>query len=152
VDVARVDRGLLIAAGSALLLILSLFLPWYAVSASLGPGVPAVSATVTGWESFSYTDLLLFLAAAVAIAAAALTAAGSLPDLPLGVGQIVMGAGALALLLVLFRLLNLPGDTSEIVGVDIGRRIGPFVALIAAAGVMFGGMQASSMTAARRAM
>ena len=79
-DVARVDRGLLIAAGSALVLIISLFLPWYAVSASLGPGVPAVSASVTGWESFSYTDLLLFLLAAVVIALAALTAAGSLPE------------------------------------------------------------------------
>ncbi len=149
-DIARVDRGLLIAAGSAVLLILSLFLPWYAVSASLGPGVPKVSATVSGWESFSDTDLLLFLLAAVAIAAAAATAAGSLPDLPVPIGQIVMGAGALALLLVLFRLVNLPGDGSEIAGVDIGRRIGPFVALIAAVGIVVGGMQASSMTARTR--
>ena len=151
-DVARVDRGLLIAAGSALLLIISLFLPWYAVSASLGPGVPAVSASVTGWESFSYTDLLLFLVAAVVIALAALTAAGSLPELPVPIGQIVLGAGVLALLLVLFRLLNLPGDAGGLVGVDVGRKLGGFVALIAAAGIAFGGTQAAASRAPERAI
>jgi len=143
-DIARLDRGLLIAGGSGLLLLISLFLPWYGVSASLGAGTPAVTATASGWDALKFIDVLLFLVAVVAIASAALSAAGRLPELPVPVGQLLLGAGILALVLVLYRLLDLPGDTGGIAGVEIGRKIGLFVALIAAAGIAVGGTQAAA--------
>jgi len=146
-DIARLDRGLLIAGGGGLLLLISLFLPWYGVSASLGPGAPSVSVSASAWEAFSLIDLLLFLVAAVAVAAAALSAAGRLPALPLPLGQIVLVAGVIALVLVLFRLIDAPGDTGGLAGVDIGRKIGPFLALVAAVAIAFGGSQTSAAPA-----
>jgi len=88
-------------------------------------------------------DFVLFLLAAVAVAAGALSATGPLPALPLALGQILLAAGVIALVLVLFRLIDAPGDTGSLVGVDIGRKIGPFLALIGAAAIAFGGSQTS---------
>lgn len=146
-DIARLDRGLLIAGGGGLLLLISLFLPWYGVTASLGAGSPSVDVSVSAWDAFSLVDVLLFLVAVVAVAAAALTAAGRLPVLPLPLGRILLAAGGIALLLVLFRLLNVPGDTSGVPGFDIGREIGPFVALVAAVLIALGGSQLPAVSA-----
>lgn len=145
-DIARLDRGLLIAGGGGLLLLISLFLPWYGVTASLGAGSPSVDVSVSAWDAFSLVDVLLFLVAVLAVAAAALTAAGRLPVLPLPLGRIVLAAGVIALVLVLFRLLNVPGDTSG-PGFDIGREIGPFVALVAAVLIALGGSQLPAVSA-----
>ena len=61
---------------------------------------------------------------------------------------IVTGAGALALLLVLYRLIELPGpghgaDVAG-AGIDFGRRFGIFLGLIAAGGVAYGGYRPMS--------
>ena len=90
---------------------------------------------------FSTVDLLLFVVAAVAVGAAIAKAAGALPaDVP--AGAIVAGAGALAFLLVLYRIVSLPGpDVEQVagVGVEFGRKFGIFLGLIAAGGVAYGG-------------
>ncbi len=146
-DIARLDRGLLIAGGGGLVLLISLFLPWYGVTVSLGAEVPSLGVSVSAWRAFSFIDLLLFLVAAVAIAAGALSAAGRLPALPLPLGKILLAAGVVALVLVFFRLIDAPGDTGGLAGVDIERKIGPFLALVAAAAIAFGGSQTSAAPA-----
>ncbi len=151
-DGARVDRGVLVATGSALLLVISLFLPWYAVVPSRGPGTFAIGATVTGWESVGHTDLLLFLVATITLAAAALTVSGTLPALPVPIGRIVLGAGLVALLLVLRWFVVRPEDADGLVGVNIDHKLGPFVALVAAAGIALGGKQAEASRPPARAI
>jgi hypothetical protein len=89
----------------------------------------------------SFIDILLFLIGLVAIGVPVAKAMGSLPDDVPG-PLIVLSAGGLALLLVLFRLIDLPTPDGG-GGVDFGRKIGIFLGLIAAAGVTYGGWRAN---------
>jgi hypothetical protein len=140
VDTSRISFGEMVAAASGLALFLFMFLPWYGVDvkgASLGIETPSA----TAWEAFSFIDVLLFLVCAVAIGAAVLRAMDAMPELPAPVGQIVAAAGALAVILILFRLIDTPGETGSFGGIDfdVTRKIGIFLGLIAAGGVAFGG-------------
>ena len=129
----------MVAAVSGLVLLISLFLNWYKVSAS--GGLIDVSASVSGWEALGFIDILLFLIAVIAIAVAILRATSMMPrGLPITPGLLILGLGVLALLLVIFRLLSIPDEgAGDIPGVDVGRSFGIFIALIAAAGVTAGG-------------
>lgn len=72
-----------------------------------------------------------------------MSATGRLPALPLPRTDPARGrrdrAGVGAL-----SLIDAPGDTGSLVGVEIGRKIGPFLALIGAAAIAFGGSQTSA--------
>jgi hypothetical protein len=129
----------MIAGGAGILLILSLFLEWYNVSAKTA--FVDASQGVSGWEALGFIDILLFLIGAIAVAIAITKALNVLPkQLPASPGLILLGLGGLALLLVLFRLLSIPDNgAGSIPGVDVGRSFGVFVALLAAAGVTVGG-------------
>ena len=143
-DTSRLSQGELIAGISGLALFVILFLPWYGVDVNVA-GFSA-SETASAWEAFDMTDILLFLVAVVAVGAAALRLADSMPE-GVPVAAIVTGAGALALLLVLFRLIELPGpDIPDVAGagIDFGRRFGIFLGLIAAGGVAYGGYRSMS--------
>lgn len=134
-DFARVSFGETIAAVSGFLLILFMFLPWFGVDL----GFQTVNANF--WEVSGFLDIVLFLVGVVAIGAAVAQAAGAMPaNLPAPAGMIVLAAGALAVLIVVFRLLVPPdGGVDDL---DLGRKIGIFLGLIAAAGVTFGGYTA----------
>lgn len=134
-DFARVSFGETIAAVSGFLLILFMFLPWFGVDL----GFQTVNANF--WEVSGFLDIVLFLVGVIAIGAAVAQAAGAMPaNLPAPAGMIVLAAGALAVLIVVFRLLVPPdGGVDDL---DLGRKIGIFLGLIAAAGVTFGGYTA----------
>jgi hypothetical protein len=138
-DTSRLSQGELIAGASGLALLVVLFLPWYGVDASFG-GV-TVSETANAWEAFSWIDILLFLVAAVAVGGVAARLADAVPaDVP--VATIVTGAGVVAVLLVLYRIVDIPGpDIPQIVesNIDFGREFGIFLGLVAAGGVAYGG-------------
>jgi hypothetical protein len=139
-DTTRVRFGDLVAAASGLVLFLSLFLNWYKVSVKAVLG--SASAAVSGWEALSFIDILLFIVAIIAIAVAVARMANAFPRaLPVSPGLLVLAAGILATLLVLFRIIDIPGsgDVANVPGVDLGRSIGIFIALIAALGVTAGG-------------
>jgi len=147
-DTSKISFGEMIAGVGGLLLFLFMFLKWYGVEAD---GVELVAGNA--WESFSFIDLLLFLAALVAVAVAALRAAGKLPALPIPAGQIVAIAGAVAVVLVLFRLIFTPGGGEEVAGVefDITRKLGVFLGLLASAAIAFGGYTAMNERASGEA-
>jgi hypothetical protein len=129
----------MIAAGSGLVLFLSLFLEWYNISAKTA--FVNASQGASGWEALGFIDILLFVIAAVAVAIGITKALNVLPrTLPASPGLILLGLGGLALLLVLFRLISIPDEgAGDIPGIDVGRSFGIFVALLAAAGVTLGG-------------
>jgi hypothetical protein len=141
---SRLGTGDLIAAAGGVALFVSLFLPWYGIELAIA-GFSS-SASVTGWEALELIDVVLLLVALVALGVPAARADGSLgPEFPWPL--LVLGAGVLGLFLVLVRLIDVPvSDVSSIAGdrVDVGRKVGPFVALLATAGIAYGGWRANA--------
>jgi hypothetical protein len=130
----RPPTGELIAAGSGLLLMIALFLPWYSRDTAIAGAV--ISQTWTAWQALLVIASLLFLIGIVAIA---------VPFAPKGFrsDRALLILGVLALILVLFRTIDLPLPDVDLVkgdSADSGRGAGLFLALLAAAGVAFGGL------------
>ena len=154
--------GAALAGGCGLLLLISLFLPWYggtvSVAAPGGFGGPiSQSDSASAWEAMSGIDVVLLLIALVAIgAAAAVVVQGTNTGMSRPMALAVAAAGALAVLLVIYRLVEIPGagDLGTLPGgveVELGRKLGAFVALIAAAGVAAAGLAlAGGASEARR--
>jgi hypothetical protein len=145
VDTSRISYGETVAALSGAALVLFMFVDWFGYD--LGEGLFEQDAGgLNAWQWMSFLDVVLFLAAAVAIGVAVARAAGSIPPNPaVSPSQALAVAGAVALLIVVFRLL-FPGDGpapgAELVDPDISRKIGVFFGLIAAAGMAYGGYTA----------
>ncbi len=126
--------GSIVQTSAALLLIVCMFLPWFGVGGEFESEFATIASDfdASAWESLSSLDVVIFLCA--------LTVVGV--GIPLAIGQATgmgntavkvlsaVGAGfaALALVLVLYRVIDPPGA----VGVDIGREYGVFLALLAA--------------------
>jgi hypothetical protein len=144
VDSSKLGVGEIVAGISGLALFVFMFLPWYGVDAVGGFGVNGVDASA--WEAFSFIDILLFLVCVVVVGLVIVALAETTPDMPAPPAQIIMVAGIVALVLILFRLLFTPGvDANGFeIDVDFGREIGIFLGLIAAAGITYGGWRASN--------
>jgi hypothetical protein len=142
VDDTSVTFGEAVAAVSGFALLLLMFVGWFQVDlveiqVPGGPEVTGVGDTIDGWGAFGFPfDFLVFAAALVAIAQAALRVSGTLPQLPAAPGLIVAAAGAVAVLLILYRLIDPPGAS------DVSRKFGLILSLVAACGVSFGGYTA----------
>ena len=143
-DTSRLGTGDMIAAASGVALLIVLFLPWYGVEVSVAD--VSISENASGWETLSFIDILLFLIALTAIALPAARAAGALPaDVPGPL--VVLAVGALGVLLVVYRLIDIPAPDVPTVAedtVDFSRKIGVFLALIATAGIAYGGWRANA--------
>jgi hypothetical protein len=128
----RLFGGLAVLGG--LVLAESLFLPWYSLDVTVA-GTEARS-THSAWQSMGLMDALLLLAALTAVAAGAILARrGEL-------GSVVGAAGVAGVLMSLTGLIDLPdSDVAAMPGDDlaIGRLVGPFVALVASAGIAVAG-------------
>ena len=139
-DTSRLTSGDITAGVGGIVLLISLFLPWYGVSVNVA-GFSA-SENASGWEVFSFIDILLFLIAVAAIALVALKALDQVPaETP--VPLILLGLGALAVLLIIYRLIDSPAPSDLPDEVDVSRKIGIFIGLIGAAGVTYGGWRAN---------
>ncbi|MEA2418005.1 MAG: hypothetical protein QOE60_211 [Thermoleophilaceae bacterium] len=139
-DTSKLTIGDQIAAASGIVLIIALFLPWYGVDVNLG-GLSA-SESANAWEALDFIDILLFLIALVAVGVPVAKATGNLPaDVPGSL--LVLVAGGLGLLLVLFRLIDLPTPDLGGAGIDFSRKFGIFLGLIAAGGIAYGGWRAN---------
>jgi hypothetical protein len=87
--------GEIVAGLGGLVLLVALLMPWYG--------------DATAWEAMSVIDILLALAAVVALALPVVSASSKGPAKPIGHAVIATVTSALATLLVLFRLLDDPG-------------------------------------------
>jgi hypothetical protein len=144
VDTSKLSLGDQIAAASGVALLIVLFLPWYGVDVNVA-GFSA-SESVNAWEAMGFIDILLFLVALVAIGVPVARATGSLPEDVPG-SLVVLVAGAVGLLLVLFRLIDIPAPDVPSVAensVDFGRKFGIFLGLVATAGIAYGGWRANA--------
>lgn len=147
-DISKLNQGEKIAGAAGIVLLISLWLTWFTVNGVNGingaglPGGSSVGLGVdrTAWESFSITDLILFLTAVVAIGAAVIKATDASISLPIAASAVVAGLGVVGLLLVVFHLFSKPdyGAPSGI-NLDVSLAWGYFVGLIAVAAVAYGG-------------
>jgi di/tricarboxylate transporter len=123
-DFSRIGTGHRIAAGAAVLLIIDLWLSWYEISDkfldSVG-GSFGFDTSANAWQAFGGTDLLLFVVALIAIAAA-VQHMGPL-RLPVRLSQVLLPAAAVMTLWVLYRIINQPGE-NELIDTAFGAYIG----------------------------
>ena len=143
-DTSKLSRYDWVVVVGMILMFIALFLTWYRVeilqqllrelSADLqGAGVDSSGYSVNGWHYFS--AVLAWLLTVVATAVVILKAIPDIPfRQPLPEALTVMALGAIAFLLVLYRLIAMPAPSEA-----FGRGAGVFVALLAAFMVAAGG-------------
>jgi hypothetical protein len=122
-DLRRLRSGEWIAALSGVVLLVSLFLPWYGA----GPAGDA-----SAWEALTAVDIALALVAAFAVSLLLVTASQRVPAVPIALAAIVTLVGLIGVVLALIRLASVP-DGLE------GRELGVWIALLAAVGIVAGG-------------
>lgn len=113
-DPQRVGAGERIAAASAVLLVILMFFAWFGGE--------------SGWQ-FKRIDVLLFLIAALAVATALAEALGRHPLSPRAKRLSLTVGGALALGVMITLVVESTGGTVPLV-----------LALLAAAGILYGGL------------
>jgi len=116
-----------------LVLALSTFMSWYSFDAEV-----SFTVSITGWHTGTLGKLVFFIGLAV-LAFLALRASGV--ELPPSVpgGMVIAGLGFLATIFVLIRLIDIPDSI-----VAAGRGIGIWISLLAALGVIGGGLLTAS--------
>lgn len=135
-DVSRLRRGEQIAGASGIALLLIMFIfDWFTVEAAGGLG-PSFGGNA--WDTMEIIRFILLLTALAAIALAVVSATQSKVDMPVALSAITAGLGILSVVLIIFRIISPPdGGVGDLI--DVGRAIGVFLGLIAAAGVAYGG-------------
>lgn len=131
-DLNKLSTSDKVIAGSGIVLFIAYFLPWFKVDFGFGVGSATASGSDVGFLWATLPMLLGLIAAAVVIANKLFDV--KLPDLPIPWGQAFLGAGVLAAVLVILKLI-IGEDPSELVN----RAWGLFVAAIAAIGLAVGG-------------
>ena len=121
----RLRAGEWIAAAGGVALLAALFLHWY--------GNPGGGGAASGWKALSVLDAVLALLALVPLSLFALQATRESPSLPVAFSVFATVGGALATLLVLYRILDQPGP-NELVTVGLGAWIGLAAAVTVAVG------------------
>jgi hypothetical protein len=119
-DLRRLRVGEWIAALAGLVLLVSLFIPWY--------GEPHT----TAWEALAVNDVLLAAFALFAVALLFVTAMQAAPAVPIFLDALVALAGMVASVLVLVRVGFLPDGADS-------REAGLWLGLAGALGVAVGG-------------
>jgi hypothetical protein len=99
------------------------FLPWYSAGGE----------NVTAWQAFSVIDIVIAVAAFFAIVVGVVVLGRISVSYPIAGSAVATGFGALALVLIAYRLIDPPG------GGDVDREIGAWLGLIAAAGITWCG-------------
>jgi hypothetical protein len=143
-DADRLSTGEKIAGVSALLLFIFMFFDWFSVSVSGGSGFFADSvAGGSAWDVLDFIPIVLVVAIVAAIGVAVLRLSDGDFEPPVWANTAVAVLGGISTLLILYRIVDTPGGGSVPgLSVDVSPTLGIFLALIAAAGVAYGGYRA----------
>jgi hypothetical protein len=135
-DLNKLSTADKVIGASAIVFLISLFLPWWGFD--FGPGIGTQSNQ--GWD-YTLTGLLPLLLVVVMVVQIVLDkfTTTQLPEIPMKWGQVHMIAGITVAALVVLRLI-VPADEA---GLDLDRQYGLFVAALAAIGVGVGGYMKS---------
>jgi hypothetical protein len=131
-----------VAAGSAVVLILSMLLPWYRLDLPERVGGRKVNVpTYSAFEGLARSDVYLVVAAVLALVFGGVLLARLLADSP-APGLALLAAGVVALALVVYRGSSRPGKLLFGDVVDTTLQFGWFVSLVAAAAMAVSGLLA----------
>jgi hypothetical protein len=119
----RLRDGEWIAGAGGVALLAAMFLHWYGA----GPF------EVTAWQAFGVLDVVLALLALLPLGLVFTQATRTSPSIPVAFSVFTMLAGALAALLMLYRIVNQPGP-NDLVEVQAGAWLGFVAAGVIAAG------------------
>jgi hypothetical protein len=114
---------------AGLILMLSSFMGWYS-----GSGV-GVTLSVIGWHTGTLGKLVFFIGLAIVVIVALRELGFELPP-SVPESLLILALGALALIFVLIRLISIP---DSVLPAD-GRGIGLWISVLAALGVILGGL------------
>jgi hypothetical protein len=114
-------------------LLVASFLPWYSAGGQ----------NVTAWQAFSVTDILIALAAFFSLSVAISVVGKISVSYPVAGSTVATLFGAIALVLIVYRLLNPPGD-----GLDV--EYGAWIGLVSALAATYGGYLGMQPLAATR--
>jgi hypothetical protein len=123
--IGRLRTPDLVAAAGGVALLAAMFLHWYGLAL---PGGPALGPEVTAWQAFSVLDVV--------------QATRDSAALPVLFSVLTTVAGAIAALLILYRIANQPGP-NDVVEVQAGA----WLAFLAAVVVTVGGWGSMRMEA-----
>ncbi len=140
-DLNKLTTSDKVIAGSGLVLFIAYFLKWFTASYS-GFGRTA-SASISGSDvGFFWATLPMLLGLVLAgVVIATKLFDVKVPDLPIPLGQAFLGAGALAAVLVVLKLLigvDVP-VAFNLAGGKVSRSIGMYLSALAAIGLAVGG-------------
>jgi uncharacterized membrane protein YhaH (DUF805 family) len=140
----RLSTGEKISAVSAVLLFIFMFFDWFGATVS---SVTGFSGDVPGggsaWDALDVIPLFLMLAIVVAIGVAVVRLTDADLEPPISMNAIVAALGGLAVLLILYRIIDPPGGGDfGGVTVDTTLKLGIFLSFLAAAGIAYGGYSA----------
>jgi hypothetical protein len=146
-DFSRVRTGEMIAGISGVALFIVMFISWFGFETApiQTPGgvefdVPTIEGSFSAWEAFDFIDIVLLLAVIAGVGLLVLSASQANVNLPVAASAITAGLGILATLLVLYRIIDPPDFGAE--GLDVSRKIGVYLGLIASVGIAAGGWMA----------
>jgi hypothetical protein len=131
-DAVSKNKGELIAAGGAVVLLAALFfLPWFDVGGRVAAstGIPM---SLDGWQALTAIRWVLLLAITASLALALLTVSQRAPALPVTTSMLTCVLGVLASLLLAFRAIDHSG---------LSARSGIYVGFVAALAIAYGGFR-----------
>lgn len=124
-DLRRLRIGEWAMAAAGLVLLLSLFLPWYEVEALdvMGPS------QFSGWQAMTVIDVLLALVAVAALLAVPLVARAPTPSPGIAYEALMLLASIIAVLVCVVRLIDAPDQF-------LAPRSGAYLGAVAALGLL----------------
>jgi hypothetical protein len=133
-DLNKLSTADKVIGGSAIVFLISMFLPWWGIDTDFG------SASNSGFDYFltGLLPLLIVIAMVAVIVLDKLTTT-QLPVIPLKWGQVHLIAGITVAALVILRLIVPASEGAGGFEIDLDRMYGMFIAALAAIGVGVGG-------------
>jgi peptidoglycan biosynthesis protein MviN/MurJ (putative lipid II flippase) len=129
VDLSKLTQSDKVIGISGILLLIFSFFPWYGIDTAFG------NYNRNGWDYFLFGTLPVLLAIAIVVLIALQRFSDvKLPDLPIPWTQAYLIGAGIAAALILLKLLI--GD--DVANVDLDRKFGLFLALLAALGLVAG--------------
>ena len=135
-----------VAAAAAVALFVTMLLPWYQQNAvvSAPHTAPLQSRNLNAFQVFSFVEAAVLLVALAVLYLLYARAEGRNFHLPGSDGAVVMAAGLWTALLLVFRLFDKPGISSNGIAANVGVQWGIFFALAAAALMVYAGSRMRS--------